>query len=155
MLDISREEFVEKANEISLSESYKQAIELGMEPSEEYKNHRPWSYYYASKEEKSEAKKYLSNFLIQTIYLGGIGGGSCWDEGESHHYYSSSGEKREFTYLDELLTKAVPDISFLKYKDISELVKEDERSESEYYGNTSDYLTYSINLSDLYDYLSE
>lgn len=152
---LSREEFLETANKINSCEDYIQALRLGMEPSEEYKN-RHWSYYYyASKKEKEEAKKYLSNFLIQEIYLGGITGGSCWDEGDSLHYYSNSGEKREFTYLDELLTKTVPDISFLKYKGATTLVKEDERSESEYYGNTSEYLTYSINLNDLYDYLSE
>lgn len=152
---LSREEFLVIANEISLSSDYRQALRLGMEPSKEFKSHRSWRYYYPSKEEKEEAKKYLSNFLVQEIYLGGISGGSCWDDGNSNHYYSSSGEKREFTYLDELLTKTFPGISFLKYKGAISLIKEDERSESEYYGNTSEYLTYTINLNELYDYLLE
>ena len=152
---LSRKEFLETANKINSSDDYTQALRLGMKSSEEFKSHRYWRYHNTSKEEREKAKKYLSNFLIQEIYLGGLTGGSCWDEGESHHYYRSSGEKREFTYLDELLTKTVPEISFLKYKGATALVKEDERSEGEYYGNTSEYLTYSINLNDLYDYLSE
>lgn len=155
MLDISREEFVEKANKISKGNyfSYQEAVEyLGMQPSKEYK--KSYSRYYSPNEaEKTQLKKFLSQFLIESVYTGGYTGGNCWDDTDP--YFESSGDKVEFAVLDKFLAEVAPSITFLKYKGISELIKENERTEYEYYGNTSDYKIFYIDLNELYDYLSD
>lgn len=155
MLGITREEFVEKASKVSEGNyfNYKEAVEyLGMQPSKEYKKY--YSRYYAPNEtEKSQLKKFLSQFLIGSVYTGGYTGGNCWDDTEP--YFEASDDKVEFAVLDKFLAEVAPSITFLKYKGISELIKENERTQHEYYGNTREYKIFWVDLNDLYDYLSE
>jgi hypothetical protein len=109
--------------------------------------------YSPNKTEEKQLKDFLSQFLIESVYTGGYRGGNCWDNTEP--YFESSDNKVEFGLLDKFLAEVAPNITFLKYKGISELIKEDEKTEYEYYGNTSDYKIFYIDLNDLYDYLSE
>lgn len=155
-VSISREEFVEEAKKLSEGDylDYDDAVEMGMEASNEYR--QTYSRYYSpSKEETSQYKTFLSQFLVESVYKGGMSGGSCWDEGPHENYYAESGNKIEFGLLDKFLAKVAPEITFLKYRGISDLVKEEDKTEYQYYGNTSDYKIFWINLNDLYDYLSE
>ena len=137
---ITKDKFFEAAKEIggySYNSDYSVAVEeFGMEPSQSYKDSPPWCSrrYKVSESEKAQLKEFFSNLLVQKIYLGGMTGGSCWG---GNPYYEYSEEKQEFSYLTELL------------------VKEVYMEEREYYGNTSDYLVYFVDLNELYNFLTE
>jgi hypothetical protein len=92
--------------------------------------------------------------LIEKYYVGGYTGGNCWDDTTPTYQYSDDSTP-EFGVLDEFLLEVAPHISFLKYKEIEKLVEEDSYTEREYYGNSSDYVTFSIDLDKLYDSLKE
>jgi hypothetical protein len=149
MLEISREEFVAEASNFSEYLDYFKAMEIGFP---QFKNHKYGYYYVKTDEEKKQLSNFLSGLIVESIYKGGYTGGNCWNDTEP--YYSSSDNKIEFSALDKFLAKVVPDISYLKYKEIKDnLVKEEDYSEGEYYGNTSDYKIFYIDLNALYDYL--
>lgn len=98
----------------------------------------------------------MSDYLYHECYVGGVTGGTCWDDSNPHYESSSvSDGDREFKDLDALLTDVCSNITFLQYKQIIRLVKNDTRTEYEYYGNTMEYETQSIKLQDLYDKLKE
>lgn len=89
--------------------------------------------------------------------IGGVGGGSCWDTGDTDPHYAISGEPEpEFHLLDEILEEACPQISFIQYKRIcSQVIKTNEYTENEYYGNYTDYAVKWFDLRELYDALVE
>jgi len=79
--------------------------------------------------------------------LGGYSGGSCWNDNEPTRY---SGEvKPNFEVLDIVLKELSPNITYLQYKDIEKLIQSDEKSEWEYYGNSTDWGIQFIILSEL------
>lgn len=81
---------------------------------------------------------------------GGISGGSCWDDGETDNHYFSTGEPEpNFDELDTTLLNLCPNIGFLQYKQVVNVVKRDEYTETEYYGNCTNYATKSVLLRDL------
>lgn len=86
---------------------------------------------------------------------GGIGGGSCWDEGESRHYPIIGDPEPEFEDLDLLLEAICPDVSFLNYKKLMKesLMETGSETEYEYYGNSTTYSYKQIELKKLYDAL--
>ena len=88
-------------------------------------------------------------------YVGGLSGGSCWDEGESKHYYRQSYEKEpDLKDLDNLFDELKLNLNFRAYKKIiSECIKYDEYTECEYYGNTSEYKIKYVEFKDLYNIL--
>lgn len=88
---------------------------------------------------------------------GGVGGGSCWDEGDGNNHYSIEGDsKPEFEDLDLILEKVMSNITFLQYKKLCKfLIKEKSWSEDEYYGNSTNYIINYIFIDELYDYLME
>jgi hypothetical protein len=86
---------------------------------------------------------------------GGSRGGSCWG-GESVAYTSTEEDSQELIrYLDKILEKFCPSISYLNYKAISRRIQTGERTRSDYYGNYTNYKTRYISLKDLYDALVE
>lgn len=110
------------------------------------------------------AKARLAKHSLSDLYLyikwmtGGMGGGSCWDDGsQPTHHYSIDGEPEpDFDDLDTLLLKLCPDITFLQYKKlINGLVKQSSYTEDEYYGNSTTYGVKTISLSELVAKLQE
>jgi hypothetical protein len=103
----------------------------------------------------SDVYKDKKHLLRAEWYVGGYTGGNCWDDTEPH-YERSLSTPEELVLLDEILNKLKPDIKFLQYKQlVSSVVKHDSRSQSEYYGNSSDYESISVDLKDLYDYMNK
>lgn len=78
--------------------------------------------------------------------------GSCWDDENTVNetYYN---EKPKFKVLDIVLSKIAPEISYLKYKEVENLIKESSVNDSGYYGNYSVYSHNYIILDELYELL--
>lgn len=95
---------------------------------------------------------------------GGWSGGSCWDDGYARPYetgnsldmddflkwvgcilYHIFGKSHPFADIPELLQKLRE----------SNLIKEDDYTNYEYYGNSDDYILYYITLWDLYQFLAK
>ena len=53
------------------------------------------------------------------------------------------------------LEQLIPNITYLQYKKISNLIHESEDSEKEYYGNRTDWKIIYIILSDLINFLNK
>lgn len=86
---------------------------------------------------------------------GGVSGGSCWDNSNPQPY-TNNDKPKELQILDAILENICPSISFLQYKNlVNSLIKYDSRTESEYYGNSTDYTSQMVVLRELYNYLKE
>lgn len=83
---------------------------------------------------------------------GGVSGGSCWDDSDPQPY---DNDKPKFTVLDLVLKKLKPDISYLDYKKVEELICDNQDTEYEYYGNCTNYTVEYITLSSLYKLLEK
>jgi len=95
-------------------------------------------------------------FIYNEWYTGGMTGGSCWSDGDQENYYqASSSPKEEFTDLTVILDFFCPQITYLHYRSLEKLIKNDSYSRDEYYGNTSDYFYEYLYLKELYDFLKE
>lgn len=140
---VSTEKFYKLAQEKTEWISYQWAVQnLGMPTSKRYA------------EKSKQLEEFTSNYLIQQIYTGGYRGGNCWND--TQPWYESSDEKIEFSILKEFLLEVYPDLTLKHFSEIQEkFVKTFEKTESEYYGNTSDYTIFVINLNDLYTYLAQ
>ena len=79
---------------------------------------------------------------------GGYSGGSCWGD-RNPEYYSEDVPKDRFKVLDLVLEVLFPDIKYLQYKQIEELIHDNEETEYEYYGNSTDWKCEYIILSEL------
>lgn len=79
---------------------------------------------------------------------GGYSGGSCWDD-SNPEYYSEDIPKDRFKVLDIVLEVLFPEIKYLQYKQIEELIHDNDETECEYYGNSTDWKCEYIILSEL------
>ena len=79
---------------------------------------------------------------------GGYSGGSCWDDSDPQPY-SEDVPKDRFKVLDLVLEVLFPEIKYLQYKQIEELIHDNEETEYEYYGNSTDWKCEYIILSEL------
>lgn len=79
---------------------------------------------------------------------GGWRGGGYRD-GAIARPYTSDEPKPKFKALDLVLKELKPNISFLEFREIEELIRTNHESESEYYGNSTDYEIEFIVLSEL------
>lgn len=88
---------------------------------------------------------------------GGRTGGSCWDEGESTYYSRDAEDEPEETVLDEILDDVFPDLTFREYRALKRAGVYDvqNNSESEYYGNYTDYKVRTLDLVKLYKALHQ
>ncbi len=57
--------------------------------------------------------------------------------------------------FDAVVMKIYPDITYLKYKSLSSIIKSTERTEYEYYGNSVDYLIIYVEIKEFYNKLME
>lgn len=140
------------------------------EKEELFRNAFPESLYIKSKKKKyysgldiNSISKYQSTtHSLDALYFytqwisGGVGGGSCWDDGDEDHHYSISGEKEaNLIELEDLLLKLVPNISYLQFRKIEGIIKHDVYEVNEYYGNSTTYNYKILNLKELFDKLIE
>jgi hypothetical protein len=110
-----------------------------------------------------KAKEYLGDITTHNEVLcisvqwrtGGVGGGSCWDNGDTDPHYPIFAEREsDLALLDKILEYFCPDIIMLRYKELYRLVEYNYFSEYEYYGNYTDYGEKFLSLQKLYDQLS-
>lgn len=115
---------------------------------------------------RRDKNKDLDNTMPYVLYneesIGGVTGGSCWDDGteDRHHGYTNPEGamdcRRRFDEMfDTVVTKIYPDITYLKYKSLSSIIKSTERTEYEYYGNSVDYLIIYVEIKEFYNKLME
>lgn len=148
---MTSDEFLAKISELGIGWSTRKESK----PNSYYGRH--WESHFPTKNKKTG--EYNKPTADDCLYLewrtGGQSGGSCWDEGDTDPHYPLDGEKEpEFTDLDKILTELCPKISFLQYKTLStDMIKYDERTENEYYGNYTNYGIKTVRLGDLYDKL--
>lgn len=79
--------------------------------------------------------------------IGGVSGGSCWDNSNPQPY--TVNEKPKFKVLDLVLSELKPDLTYLQYRKIEDLIHTNEEAEYHYYGNSTDYKVEYIILSEL------
>lgn len=85
---------------------------------------------------------------------GGYSGGNCHDDTEPQPY-TEEPPKDRFKVLDLVLEKLKPNITPVQYKKIEEMIHDNEETEFEYYGNSTDWKVEYIILSELETFLSE
>jgi len=91
--------------------------------------------------------------IYRRYSTGGVSGGSCWDEGNPQPYTEDE-PKDGFRVLELVLEKLKPSITFLQYKQIDSMVHNNEETEHEYYGNSTDWKVEYIILSELERFLN-
>lgn len=79
---------------------------------------------------------------------GGVSGGSCWESSNPQSYTSNKG-KPKFECVDLVLKELFPNISFLQFREIEKLIQSSQKTEWEYYGNSTDFEIEFIVLSEL------
>lgn len=84
---------------------------------------------------------------------GGVSGGSCWDSSNPQPY-TCSGGKPKFEVLDLVLKEICPNITFLQFREIENLIKQDSKTDYEYYGNCTEFDIEYIVLEDLFRLLA-
>lgn len=77
---------------------------------------------------------------------GGVTGGSCWQNSHNRRYFN---EEPDFEILDMVLNELHPNITYLQYKKIANIIHTNEETQYEYYGNSIDYTIKYIVVSDL------
>jgi hypothetical protein len=106
---------------------------------------------------KAKAKISLdTDYLYSEWYGGGVGGGSCWDDGNRSHYPVPGEAETDITAIDDILMKVCPNLTFLQYRKLMNGVEDrGNYTNNEYYGNSSTHNYKVINLRKLYDRLKE
>ena len=92
-------------------------------------------------------------FIIdEEIETGGAQGGNCWDgDARSYSTDESFGQR---SILDEFLETHYPDISYLRYRKLRlAVISISIRTQTEYYGNYTDYDSRLINIQELFSTL--
>ena|SRR5215217_3540414 len=107
--------------------------------------------HYASSYDNEDSFNVRDGAIVQMHVSGGAQGGNCW--GNEAQYFTNSSSAQEFLPLDKILTQVNPQISYLQYREIQKLIVEGSKHESEYYGNHTDYTTYTLDIRKLYDAL--
>ncbi len=81
-------------------------------------------------------------------------GGNCWD-GSAKQFVQAE-EPTELTELDKIIDNLCPNISYMKFRKINEIVQTTTKNGGgDYYGNYYDYTVKYIILKDLYQKLVE
>lgn len=124
-----------------------------------YKNaeRRPNGCRYDDDFKHQKENQYNKNSVLKENWsTGGIGGGSCWDEGESEHYATPGNDEPDFSDLDTILLHCCEKPpNFMEYKEILKIKEEFDYSQNEYYGNSTSYRVKFITVKKLYEKLNE
>lgn len=97
-------------------------------------------------------------FMTEKKWItGGIGGGSCWDEGiegDDPHYELNGTPEPEDNTIEIIFKNMMPEIhykAFVKNVDDWRIWDTDFDSEGEYYGNSTDYTIKKLNFEYLFE----
>jgi len=92
-----------------------------------------------------------------TWHTGGYYGGNCWDDTEPEYRDSYDDQLSLFDDPDfvTIIKNFCPQIDIIKCKELSNIINEDNYTEYEYYGNTSDYSFQEVKLTDLVDFINK
>lgn len=149
---MNSKEFLSKIIEVGVS--YSRKIEK--------KNFGTYTYFEVQSPKKDKKTGKIKNPPTLDDYLhlewvtGGVSGGSCWDDGTSHHYAKKGEAEPEFAALDDLLLELCPNITFLQYRKLTnDIIEFTDREINEYYGNSTAYGIKTIRLGALFDKLQE
>lgn len=93
-------------------------------------------------------------YIVDMVETGGHSGGSCWED-SNPMVYSTSNSLGRFENLSKVVRATMPDISFMEYEGVLDLVKRDDHTDYEYYGNSTQYACQYVELKELYLYLSD
>lgn len=117
-------------------------------------NPNPYLYgYRKSYYSKDDLEKEKDVFFSEIWRIGGLTGGNCW--GGNADQSISAEDPSEFTQLDSFLEKYFPKITFLQYKKLLPLIKTQDFSVSEYYGNYTEYRISYVKFKDVAECISE
>ena len=83
--------------------------------------------------------------------IGGMTGGNCW--GDAHSSVTRE-DPKDIILLDEFLEQYMPNITLLQYKRLTRLIKYQDWTSSEYYGNSTQYKCAYITFNDIAECLS-
>lgn len=98
---------------------------------------------------------HIKELVVYCRYeTGGVTGGS-YHENSCNRSYVSDKPADRMKVLDLVLGYLKPRISFLEYRQLESLVHNNEETEYEYYGNSTDWMIEYIKLSDLYEALEK
>lgn len=95
------------------------------------------------------------SFIYAQHEIGGVSGGSCWDSSNPQPYTTDEKDPELDNELDLIFKSVCRNISYLAYKEVQNKVSEDYETETEYYGNRTEYKIYFLKIRDLYDTLVE
>ena len=92
--------------------------------------------------------KVKEHVIYMRYETGRMNGGGY--RGNSNLHYVKGDGRGNFTVLDMVLKKLKPEISYLEYKDIENLIRSNnDRDNEDYYGNSTDYVVEYILMSEL------
>jgi len=89
--------------------------------------------------------------IYQRYKTGGVTGGSCWERNMRN--YKNDEPRPNWEALDKVLTELCPNITYLQYKAIEQLVINANESDEDYYGNREEYDIWYLPLETLYEHL--
>lgn len=115
-------------------------------------NPNPYTYARLTRDEYFDGNEF-KGFISETWTVGGMTGGSCWNSGADTPVDVE--ESKDLTLLDDFLESRMPELSFVKYRNLLKLVKTLEWSRGEYYGNYYEYKCRYISFEDIVDFLTE
>lgn len=93
------------------------------------------------------------DFILEYWSIGGVKGGSWTEDSNPQSYIENGNQPKTFEDLDKILENLNPNITFLQYRKLEQLVQIKEATEYEYYGNCTNYCYRYINLKELYNFL--
>ena len=95
---------------------------------------------------------HIKDYVLYNRYsTGGYSGGNCWNDDRPTYYRND--DDNEFKILDIFLEEFCPNISYLQYRKVKELIHTNNEREYEYYGNSTDWEIQYIIISELFDLL--
>ena len=106
---------------------------------------------------ETKCKEICGNNIKVSWTTGGMTGGNCWNDPEPYPYYSEEREPKDIA-LEKIIKEFLPDIFGLqvfKLLNNNNLYTYDSYRENEYYGNSTDYSTRTLDLYLLYVLLNE
>jgi len=108
------------------------------------------------KDDYAYAYNHINGVVIVEWETGGSSGGNCWGD-ESTSYNSDIDEPDQNKgFMADLLLEVAPNISFVHYKQISNMWSDiTESRDCEYYGNYVDYNWMTLDIAKVWDYLKE
>lgn len=95
--------------------------------------------------------------VVMFTETGGASGGSCWDTEDDEgatRYHVDNPERRE-EILDDILVDISSTLTFLDYRKIEKMIREEVVEDYEYYGNYTSYLKESISLRDIWSVIEK